>query len=361
MQGLQLLESAIRNMDGAAKPDPGSPDAPESRAFLEALLETDALKDSGLTLEDLEAWLASQGGKGMPLGGQELPLGDMGDGNGAQGELAQAQQLLQRADAAAERDGRDAGNDGARADHALLREMLGMNTGQGRGAAGSTTGNPLAGGAGGEQGDARLLDLAARARELQPSVGDIARDRGQATADSEARSQSEGSRGLPAGFQQTLQSAMPQQTTGTPSYSISQPMDQSGWGQALGERVMMMANQGVQHARVQVNPPELGPLDVRIRSGDDKTSVVFQAQSAVTREALDAELPRLRAMLADNGVENAEVSVDHDDTHPESEFGESREGLNRGGDGETDGEDDASDGDSGSGGGVARGLVDRYA
>ena len=102
MQGLQLLESAIRNMDGAAKPDSGAPDAPESRAFLEALLETDALKDSGLTLEDLEAWLASQGGKGMPLGGQELPLGDMGDGKGAQGELAQAQQLLQRADAAAD-------------------------------------------------------------------------------------------------------------------------------------------------------------------------------------------------------------------------------------------------------------------
>lgn len=359
MQGLQLLESAIRNMDGAARPDPGAPDAPESRAFLEALLETDALKDSGLTLEDLEAWLASQGGKGLPLGGQELPLGDAGDGKGAQGELAQAQQLLQRGEAAAERDGRDAGNDGARADHALLREMLGMNTGQSRGTGGAASANPLAGGG---DGESRLFDLAARARELQPSVGDVARDRGQATADTEARSQSDGSRGLPAGFQQTLQSAMPQQgMSGTPSYSISQPMDQAGWGQALGERVVMMANQGVQHARVQVNPPELGPMDVRIRSRDDKTSVVFQAQNAVTREALDSELPRLRAMLADNGIENAEVSVDHDDTHPESQFGDSREGFDRGGDGEAAAGDDDTDGDSGSGEGVARGLVDRYA
>lgn len=352
MQGLQLIESALRNMEGG-KLDPSRPDAPESRAFLESLLETDALKGSGLTLEDLEAWLASQGGKGLPLGGQELPLAE--DQRQAARELAREQNHeALRADAAARAALRD---DAEQQDEAVLYDLLAMGGMGGQDGKGPMPGNLGSGDGAGEQ---TLMQLTARARQLQSQQA-LAEGQGRGSSGGEA-TQTDAGRAAQGQFQQTLHSAMPQ-PAGTPTYTVPQSMDQSGWGQALGERVVMMASQNVQQARVQINPPELGPVDVRIRTGDDKTSIVFQAQNAVTREALDAELPRLRMMLSDNGIEDAEVSVDHDDTTPENQDGERREGFARG---DTDDGQPGDDGLAGSAGdtggeGEARSLIDHYA
>ncbi|MDN3518285.1 flagellar hook-length control protein FliK [Aquisalimonas lutea] len=352
MQGLQLIESALRNMEGG-KLDPSRPDAPENRAFLEALLETDALKDSGLTLEDLEAWLASQGGKGLPLGGQELPLAD-GQRPVAEGLARGQNDDALPADAAARRALRGGAE---QQDEAVLYDLLAMGGMGGQNGKGPMAGSPGSDDGAGEQ---TLMQLVARARQLQSQQA-LAEAQGRGSPGGET-SQADAGRAVQAHFQQTLHNAMPQ-PTGTPTYTVPQSMDQSGWGQALGERVVMMANQNVQQARVQINPPELGPLDVRIRTADDKTSIVFQAQSAVTREALDAELPRLRMMLSDNGIEDAEVSVDHGDASPENQDGERREGFARG---DTQDGRSGSDGLSGPGGdaggdGEARSLIDHYA
>ena len=344
MQGLHLIETAFRNLDGG-KLDPAAPDAPESRAFLEALLETDALKDSGLTLEDLEAWLASQGGKGLPLGGHDLPTQGQGGESAALARGAKTDGVEPAVEFKGGLEDR-AGVQQAEQDEALLQDLLAMG-GM----------NPLAGqGSDALKQQEDLVQTGGRSRHLQ--FQQLGNDAAQARADAETPISAQRGRGAQAQFQQTLQSAMPQ-SGGVPTYTVSQPMDQSGWGQALGERLTMMAKQDVQHARIQMNPRELGPLDVRIQMGEDKTSIVFQAQNAVTREALEAELPRLRMMLSDNGIEDAEVNVDQQETMTQNDEGERPEGYARGDTEDGEGGDDtagAADADM-----RPRGLVDHYA
>lgn len=286
MQGLQLIESALRGMEGAGKALSG-PDASADRGFLEALLDTDALRDSGLTVEDLEAWLASQGGKGLPLGGRELPLPGEGGQVGGESPLPGG-----------------VAADGEQ-DEAVVFDLLALGGAGGRGQAapGAAGGEAT----GGQQGALAQMAAQARLAQLQQAGGEAA-----STRDVDATAAQEGARATQALFQQALQNAQAQ-PPGVPTYTVPQSMDQAGWGQALGERLVMMAGQETQQARIQLNPRELGPLDVRIQMGEERTTITIQAQNAVTREALDAELPRLRAMLADNGIEDAEVDVRRDD------------------------------------------------
>jgi flagellar hook-length control protein FliK len=59
---------------------------------------------------------------------------------------------------------------------------------------------------------------------------------------------------------------------------------------------------------LQVNPPQLGPIEVRIAVQGDQAQVWLTAHSAVTRDALEASSPKLREMLGAQGF--GQVSVD---------------------------------------------------
>lgn len=96
---------------------------------------------------------------------------------------------------------------------------------------------------------------------------------------------------------------------GVPTFTVGTPMNQPEWGQAFGERLTALVRDGVQQARIQLNPAHLGPIEVAIAVKDDQASVLITAQHAVTREALEAEMPRLRAMLGESGFAAVDVGV----------------------------------------------------
>lgn len=75
------------------------------------------------------------------------------------------------------------------------------------------------------------------------------------------------------------------------------------------QRVMWMSSQQVQTAEIALDPPELGPLQVRVSNQGEQTSVVFSSQHAQVRDALDQSLPRLREMMEEQGVDLADVNV----------------------------------------------------
>jgi flagellar hook-length control protein FliK len=64
----------------------------------------------------------------------------------------------------------------------------------------------------------------------------------------------------------------------------------------------------VNGAKLQVNPPQLGPIELRISVQGDHAQVWMTTHSAVTRDALDASSPKLREMLNAQGF--GQVSVD---------------------------------------------------
>src|SRR5690606_2998498 len=62
---------------------------------------------------------------------------------------------------------------------------------------------------------------------------------------------------------------------------------------------------------------ELGAVEVRIHTEDDRTSISFSAQTSSAREAIEASLPRLRELLAGGGLQLAHSEVSQQNAHGE--------------------------------------------
>jgi flagellar hook-length control protein FliK len=67
-----------------------------------------------------------------------------------------------------------------------------------------------------------------------------------------------------------------------------------------------------QVAELHVNPPDLGPLDIKLTIDGSQTTAVFTSPHSEVREAVESALPRLREVLADSGLTlgNASVTAD---------------------------------------------------
>ncbi len=112
-----------------------------------------------------------------------------------------------------------------------------------------------------------------------------------------------------------MSAAGPGQTAGTQHSNLISapdldlPLGQSGWDRELSSRVQWMVNRDVQTAELRINPPNLGPVELRVSVQNDQASVILVSQHAVVREAMEAALPRLRDMLTDQGMQQVEVAV----------------------------------------------------
>lgn len=94
-----------------------------------------------------------------------------------------------------------------------------------------------------------------------------------------------------------------------PAASIPQPVTSDIWGERLGERVVWMVSQQQQNVELHLNPPALGPLEVKLSLSDSQATLTFSTQHAPVREAIENATSRLREMLADSGVSLGSVSV----------------------------------------------------
>ena len=94
--------------------------------------------------------------------------------------------------------------------------------------------------------------------------------------------------------------------------SLSPRVGEPGWGEALGNRVLVMAGKREQVAELHLNPPDLGPLKIVLTLSGDQASAQFISPHAPVRDAVEQALPRLHQMLGDNGITlgNAGVSAE---------------------------------------------------
>ena len=92
--------------------------------------------------------------------------------------------------------------------------------------------------------------------------------------------------------------------------SIPVPVRSPQWGQALGQRVVFMANNQLQQAQITLNPEKLGPVQVKLHMDkEQQVHVTMTAQHGTTREAMENALPRLREMLEQSGINLGSVDV----------------------------------------------------
>ena len=201
------------------------------------------------------------------------------------------------------------------------------------------------------------LGMTAAVEQLGASGGDLPRMLGSA-----------GLGGLPTALQGVASDAQQLPSTATPLFKsdaanghsaasswradnlfgarIELPVGNAQWGSQLGQQIGWISAQGIKAADILLNPPELGPLHVRIDQRADQATVTFTSAHANVREALEQNLPRLRDLFTEGGLQLLDVDVS--DT-PERQAGRSEgeaghSASDHGGDDLMGGDDTAIDG-----------------
>lgn len=148
---------------------------------------------------------------------------------------------------------------------------------------------------------------------------------------------------------------------GMQASTFGQPLGQSfgdsEWAESVTRRVALMAGQKVSSAQIELDPPELGAMTVRVSVTGDQANVTFTSAHAQVREALEQTFTRLQDMLGQQGLQLADAQVS-DQSAARQQQGEGRGG--QGGAGVFADEDDAGPVTMQSLK-VPKGLVDYYA
>lgn len=147
---------------------------------------------------------------------------------------------------------------------------------------------------------------------VRPEVGQLSERASPLTATASSGAGGEGREAAPPAPIAEAARPMPEvaSTRGAgPVLQMEQPLGRGGWDAELGSRVLWMTRQEVHSAQLRLNPPNLGPLEVRVSVQQDSANIAFASQHAQVREAIEVAIPRLRDMLADNGYSLVDVNV----------------------------------------------------
>lgn len=85
------------------------------------------------------------------------------------------------------------------------------------------------------------------------------------------------------------------------SASVATPLADSGFHEALGMQVSLLAREGIQKAELRLNPADMGPVSVQITMNGDQARVDFGADLAQTRQVIEAGWAELAASLQEAG------------------------------------------------------------
>jgi flagellar hook-length control protein FliK len=88
----------------------------------------------------------------------------------------------------------------------------------------------------------------------------------------------------------------------TASHRLDATPGSVGFGAEVGTRITTFALGGVQHARLELNPAEMGPVTVLFQLEGPAAQVHLAADHAQTRRALEQSMPQLAAALREAGL-----------------------------------------------------------
>ncbi|TVR60655.1 MAG: flagellar hook-length control protein FliK [Candidatus Competibacteraceae bacterium] len=138
---------------------------------------------------------------------------------------------------------------------------------------------------------------------------------------------------------------------------------QKNWGWMLGRQLQQMVNNRQHEARINVNPAQLGPIEVRISFQQHQANIMFFSHDAAVREALESAMPRLRELLDGQGLQLNQTQVsDQPASRQQSGWGEQaakqRDGGSAAGSGTRESAED--DADASPPTRQPQGMVDHY-
>ncbi len=93
------------------------------------------------------------------------------------------------------------------------------------------------------------------------------------------------------------------------SQSVTPALTHPGWNDAIAQRVLWLAQDSVQSASINLNPPTLGALQVNVQIENQQASVQFVTANTQVQEALQDALPVLRELFAQAGIALGQADV----------------------------------------------------
>ncbi|HEY6132495.1 MAG TPA: flagellar hook-length control protein FliK [Rubrivivax sp.] len=90
-------------------------------------------------------------------------------------------------------------------------------------------------------------------------------------------------------------------TTPAADALIPTPLADPSFAPAIGTQIAHFARNGIEHARLRLNPAEMGPIAVQLAMDGQQVRVELLADVAATRQALEQSLPALASALRDAG------------------------------------------------------------
>jgi hypothetical protein len=117
---------------------------------------------------------------------------------------------------------------------------------------------------------------------------------------------------------------VPPRVAAVVSEAVSVPVGERGWERAFGERVVWLVGQQIQSAEVRLNPPHLGPVEVRLSLTGQDANVSFTVAHGATRDAIEQAIPRLRELFAEHQLQIVNVDVGQRDASSQASQGDRR-------------------------------------
>ncbi|MBK8162474.1 MAG: flagellar hook-length control protein FliK [Gammaproteobacteria bacterium] len=95
-----------------------------------------------------------------------------------------------------------------------------------------------------------------------------------------------------------------------PGLAVHTPLRHPEWSDEVSQRIRWAIGNQVQSAEMKLNPPQLGPLEVRVSVDSDRQmTVTLSSQHALVRETLQENLPRLRDLMSEQGFGAVNVDI----------------------------------------------------
>ena len=119
--------------------------------------------------------------------------------------------------------------------------------------------------------------------------------------------------GTPPAFNEALTHSLHQRTA-IPSQQPAQlgvaaHLNTPAWSQQFSEKIVWMANNVIQSAQININPPQLGPLQITLNLSGDQATAIFASPHPEVRQAIESSMPQLKEMLASAGISLGDTNV----------------------------------------------------
>jgi flagellar hook-length control protein FliK len=180
--------------------------------------------------------------------------------------------------------------------------------------------------------DLRALELgkAAETARLPVEAGDFAARLRDSAAQAGMKEAVPGSEALTSLTAQATALQNAQATGSAPTDRLSARVGTPAWDNQVGQKVIWMVGGADQSATLELNPPDLGPVQVVLNVSNDLASVTFSSQQLEVRQALENALPRLREMMSESGIALGDALVNAGAEGRQGQDGQGSGGAGRG-------------------------------